>query len=68
MPQLDQLLVKMVKSSASDLHLSCGEPIRMRIHGELKRVSDKPLEKQQMYDIMQEICRADQWEMFRKNN
>ena len=68
MPQLDKLLKRMVQAEASDLHLSCGEPIRMRIHGELKRVSDKPLEEKQMNDIMKEICRQDQWDHYMKVN
>jgi twitching motility protein PilT len=64
MAQLDTLLKKMVSSGASDLHLSCGEPVRMRINGELKRVSDRLLEKQTMLETMKELCRPDQWEKF----
>jgi len=68
MAQLDQLLKKMVKADASDLHLSCGEPIRMRIHGELRKVTDKPLEKGQLLDLMKEICRKEQWSKFLQSN
>jgi twitching motility protein PilT len=64
MAGLDSLLKKMVDSGASDLHLSCGEPVRMRINGELRRVADKPLEKHSMLKLMKELCRPDQWEKY----
>ncbi|MBN2803049.1 MAG: type IV pilus twitching motility protein PilT [Deltaproteobacteria bacterium] len=64
MAQIDSLLVKMVKSDASDLHLSCGEPVRMRIDGELRRVADKTLNKNTMLQLMKELCRDDQWQTF----
>ncbi|NLN61439.1 MAG: type IV pilus twitching motility protein PilT [Myxococcales bacterium] len=66
MAQLDTLLKKMVSSGASDLHLSCGEPVRMRINGELKRVSKSPLDQTSMYEMMKELCRPDQWTKFRE--
>jgi twitching motility protein PilT len=56
MPKLDGLLAKMVDGGASDLHLSAGEPIRMRIDGELKRVADKPLDSDQLAALMRELC------------
>ena len=38
--EIDGLLRKLVETSASDLHLRVGEPPILRIHGELKRMSD----------------------------
>ncbi|MBN2527856.1 MAG: PilT/PilU family type 4a pilus ATPase [Deltaproteobacteria bacterium] len=67
MAGLDSLLTKMVQSGASDLHLSSGEPVRMRIDGELKRVADKPLESKRLQALMKEICLPSAWEYFRAN-
>ncbi len=67
MPKLDELLVKMVKSGASDLHLFAGEPIRMRIDGELRRVSGKPLASEALSKMMRELCRDDQWRRYVRN-
>jgi len=67
MAKLDSLLVKMVQGGASDLHLSEGEPVRMRIHGELEVISDKPLNAEAMTQLMSEICRPDQWERFERD-
>jgi twitching motility protein PilT len=61
---IDKLFMTMVQSDASDLHLSAGEPVRMRINGELRRVADKPLQPDRLMDHMKELCRPDQWEHF----
>jgi twitching motility protein PilT len=64
MAQLDVLLKKMVEIAASDLHLSAGEPIRMRVDGDLRRFGDKPLDPAALAALMQEVCRPDQWRAF----
>ena len=64
MAKIDTLLVRMVKSHASDLHLSAGEPVRMRVHGELEAFSDRPVTTEQLDLIMREICREEQWSRF----
>jgi len=68
MAQIDSLLVKMVKGKASDLHLSAGEPVRMRIDGELIPVSDKPLSTDALAMILKEICLEEQWNRFMETN
>ena len=42
--QLDTLLRTMVEKGASDLHLRCGEPPILRLHGEMFRLEQRPLE------------------------
>ncbi len=42
--QLDQLLRTMVQKGASDLHLRCGEPPIVRLHGEMTRLDGGPLD------------------------
>ncbi|PYP81786.1 MAG: type IV pili twitching motility protein PilT [Gemmatimonadetes bacterium] len=41
---LDILLRAMVEKNASDLHLRCGEPPILRLHGEMHRLDEPPLE------------------------
>jgi len=41
---LDVLLRVMVEKGASDLHLRCGEPPILRLHGEMHRLDEPPLE------------------------
>jgi twitching motility protein PilT len=41
---LDALLRAMVEKGASDLHLRCGEPPILRLHGEMHRLDEAPLE------------------------
>jgi twitching motility protein PilT len=41
---LDVLLRVMVEKGASDLHLRCGEPPILRLHGEMQRLDEPPLE------------------------
>jgi len=41
---LDALLRTMVERGASDLHLRCGEPPIVRLHGEMTRLDGAPLE------------------------
>jgi twitching motility protein PilT len=41
---LDALLRAMVEKSASDLHLRCGEPPILRLHGEMHRLDEPALE------------------------
>ena len=41
---LDALLRTMVERGASDLHLRCGEPPIVRLHGEMMRLDGVPLE------------------------
>ncbi len=40
---IDPILSDMVKRRASDLHLTCGEALCMRIDGEIERIGQQPL-------------------------
>lgn len=58
MADLIELLNFGVKNKASDLHLSAGMPPMIRVHGEVRKISVPPLNKDQVihmiYDIMNE--------------
>ena len=40
---MNQLVEKAAQMGASDIHLTCGLPVRFRIHGELQTVGETPL-------------------------
>jgi pilus retraction protein PilT len=46
--RIDPILTDMVKRRASDLHLTGGEPLCMRVDGEIERVGKEPLDPQGM--------------------
>ena len=40
---IEKLLLKMIELKASDLHLSCGAPPMLRLHGEIKPLEGQPV-------------------------
>ena len=58
---ITQLLAFGVEKDASDCHLSSGEPPMLRIHGDLKKLDQAPLTKEEVhamvYDIMNDAHR-----------
>lgn len=43
MSDLDNFLTQLVEKGGSDLHVLSGDPVRMRVHGDLISVTDEPL-------------------------
>ena len=43
MSDLDNYLKQLIEKGGSDLHVLSGDPVRMRVHGDLISVSDEPL-------------------------
>jgi twitching motility protein PilT len=52
---LDALLRSMVASGASDLHLRCGEPPIIRLHGEMARMDQASLEPTELEAMLRSI-------------
>jgi twitching motility protein PilT len=52
---LDALLRLIVEKGASDLHLRCGEPPILRLHGEMQRLSHPPLEPEMLEQMLRSI-------------
>ncbi|OIO57467.1 MAG: twitching motility protein PilT [Alphaproteobacteria bacterium CG_4_10_14_0_2_um_filter_63_37] len=59
---ISELLAFAVKSQASDLHISPGEPPILRVHGDIKRIKVPPLTQEDtramIYDIMTDAQQA----------
>ena len=52
---LDVLLRMIVEKGASDLHLRCGEPPILRLHGEMQRLPQPPLEPEMLEQMLRSI-------------
>ncbi len=52
---LDVLLRMIVEKGASDLHLRCGEPPILRLHGEMLRIDQPPLEPETVEQMLRSI-------------
>ena len=50
--QIDGLLRMLVEDKASDLHLRCGEPPILRVHGEMHRIAGKPVLENEELEAM----------------
>jgi twitching motility protein PilT len=55
MPQIDAYLKKLDEVGGSDLHLTTGVPAKVRVHGTLRLLSDKPMEADVMASLIDEI-------------
>jgi len=56
-----------LKAGASDLHLVGDELPRIRIQGELKALSDKPLSAKELESSIEETVAKDQWAIFSRD-
>ncbi len=61
---ISELLMFAVKSEASDLHLSSGEPPMIRVHGEMRKVKMPPLVKEDVHRMVYEIMNEKQIKTF----
>ncbi len=64
MPIIDQYFAKLIELGGSDLHLSQGQPPKVRVHGSIKPISDQILDKHLMETMMREICDTRAWERY----
>ena len=53
--QIDRLLDTVVKTGASDLHLTVGRPPTIRLHGRLRNLQTKILDSDDMVGLMKAI-------------
>lgn len=53
---IDKYLKMLVETGASDLHLSEGQPPKMRLHGSIQAIEDTILDGDRLQSMMGEIC------------
>jgi twitching motility protein PilT len=64
MPKIDQFLNLLVEFGASDLHLSCGGPPVLRVHGHLQRVKYRDLVERDLDLLLGEILTEGQLQRY----
>jgi twitching motility protein PilT len=63
---IDDLFDIVVANKASDLHLQEGQPPKMRVHGDIRRIRDELLTRAQMERMLSEVAGPPRWEAFLK--
>ena len=64
MAVIDQYFQHLVESGASDLHLSEGQPPKMRAHGSVSPIAEGALEHDTLKHMLSEICEESAFEHF----
>lgn len=64
MAVIDQYFQHLIEIKGSDLHLSQGQPPKVRVHGSIQAIADEVLTGDLMDSMMQEICEPKQWERY----
>ncbi|MEM7434711.1 MAG: PilT/PilU family type 4a pilus ATPase [Myxococcota bacterium] len=64
MPALDRYFDVLLERGGSDLHLSVGYPATIRLKGELVAIDDRPLEREALTGLMDELLDRDRREYF----
>src|SRR2546430_10036154 len=61
---LDQFLKVIVKDGGSDLHIGEGQPPKMRKHGDVAPIREKPLARDETMSMLREVCGERNWKIF----
>jgi len=67
MAYIDQFFQVLIDSGASDLHLSQGQPPKVRRHGEIVSIREEPLTYEEMSYMLSEICTPERWQRFEEH-
>ena len=62
--KIDHYFRILVEQGGSDLHLSEGQPAKIRVHGSIVPVEDSVLTHEQMVELMQPICPPKLWAQY----
>jgi twitching motility protein PilT len=64
MAQLDQFLTVIVSEGGSDLHIGEGQPPKMRKHGDVASIRQKPFDRNETMSMLREVCGERNWMLF----
>jgi twitching motility protein PilT len=64
MAYIDQFFKVLVEAGASDLHLSQGQPPKIRLHGDILPIREEVLTHEEMAYMLSEICSPDKWQKY----
>jgi twitching motility protein PilT len=64
MAELDRFLSVIVKHDGSDLHISEGDPPKMRVHGDITPIRGEAILHEEATRLLSEVCGPRNWEKF----
>jgi twitching motility protein PilT len=64
MAELDRFLSVIVKHDGSDLHISEGDPPKMRVHGDIIPIRGEAISHEEATRLLSEVCGPRNWENF----
>ena len=64
---ISELLAFVVKSKASDLHLSAGLPPMIRVSGDIRRINLPPLEQKDVHGMVYDVMNDSQRKYYEEN-
>ncbi len=62
--RIDTYFTALVENGGSDLHLSEGQPPKMRVHGDIVAIEEKILTHEDMIELMEPICPPRLWKEY----
>ncbi len=62
--RIDHYFSQLIEQGGSDLHLSEGEPPKMRVHGDIVAMEDTRLTHEDMVALMEPICPPKLWKTY----
>lgn len=65
-PKIHTYFHLLIEKGGSDLHLSEGQPPKIRVHGDITPIGDEILTHEQMVELMKPICPPKLWETYEK--
>ena len=68
MADLKKILSTCIQEEASDIHLTAGEPVTYRIHGELKAMDPSPLKPEETEALARELASEKQLSAFKETH
>ena len=63
---IDDYFDIIVETNASDLHMQEGQPPKMRLHGDIRKIKDNVLTHAEMQQMLSEVVGSKRWEKFLK--
>jgi twitching motility protein PilT len=66
MAKIDEYFQDLIAAHASDLHLSQGQPPKIRVHGAISPIRDYILTGELLGGMMKEICDPQAWEKYER--
>ncbi|MEO0225843.1 MAG: type IV pilus twitching motility protein PilT [candidate division WOR-3 bacterium] len=67
MEEINKLLKDTVSLKASDLHLSAGSPIMMRIYGQMKKINEHPVDCAEVKNLIYQVLNKEQISVLENN-